>query len=219
MQGHRDDEAASSRDGYVLLPCPERRAKVQAFMQRVYEEYTIKAPRPNHLQVLIRLNALNAVTLNAIAMGFVVEGLCHDDTISPFSMEGPRLPDSGQSWELSQCPKSLHPTTLQRTVSHHPWIDLFPFPAFRDNIIQGMTAGFLDEDDLCRDLLEVEEATQDETEALLIWGESWDANAWEASIGFLKKWGWLVRGSPELLKATNIWRTKRGEKPLQFPLE
>ena len=213
------EERTSSWEGYVLIPCPKRRAKIRAFMQRVYEEYSIKAPRPKHLHVLIRLNALNAVTLNAIAIGFAVDGLCHDDTISPFSMEGPGLPNTPDSHQVLSCPRSLHPTALQRAVPHHPWIDLFPFPKMRDNILQGIAAGFLDEDELCHDLLEVEEANQEETPALLIWGQSWDAEGWEASVAFLKKWGWLARGSPELLKATNQWRTARGEKPLAFPAE
>jgi hypothetical protein len=28
----------------------------------------------------------------------------------------------------SSCPASLQPTLVQRTIVHHPWIDLFPIP-------------------------------------------------------------------------------------------
>ena len=186
-------------------------------MQLVHEEYSVKIPRPRHLQILIRLNALNAVTLNAIALGFTVEGLCHDDTISPFNAEGPKPP--GTDISFSSSTESLRPTTLQVSVRHHPWLDLFPFPKMRDNIIKGIEAGLFDEDELCADLLEVEDLNQDEKASLLVWGQSWDFRAWEASVAFLKKWGWLIRESPELLEATNQWRMRRGEKPLRFPVE
>ena len=36
------------------------------------------------------------------------------------------------------------------------------------------------------------------------------------SEGFLRKWGWLLNGLPELLEATNRWRVERGEEPFVY---
>ncbi|EIT73587.1 hypothetical protein AO1008_11858 [Aspergillus oryzae 100-8] len=57
----------------------------------------------------------------------------------------------------------LRPTTLQRGIPHHPWLDIFPFPRMWDNLIR---AG---------DQLDHEEFT---------------------------------------LRSTNVWRVRRGERPL-----
>ncbi|KAF7548117.1 hypothetical protein G7Z17_g7266 [Cylindrodendrum hubeiense] len=203
--------------GHLLMTCPQRLAQVRRQMRAAYEDYALNAPRPEFLQVLIRINVLNAMARNAIMLGLPVEGLCHDDFISPFSYCGPRPPDSIDP--LAMLPESLRPTATQMTVIHHPWIDTFPIPRLRDNVLRGILAEDLDEDDLCKDLLRVEdEKTADEKPALIIWGDPWDVRGWEASVAFLKKWGWLMTGCPELLASTNYWRTQRGEKRLNFGL-
>jgi hypothetical protein len=37
---------------------------------------------------------------------------------------------------------------------------------------------------------------------------------WEVSPGFLRKWGWLLNGCEEMLRATDEWRESRGEASL-----
>lgn len=113
-------------NGFILLPCPQQRARFIAFTERVYMEYSLNAPRPTYLPVLIRLNVLNALSQNAAALGFPLEGLCHDEAISPFNQFGSRLPD--QLMAPPSCSKSLYPTAVQLTVTHPPWFDLLPFP-------------------------------------------------------------------------------------------
>lgn len=55
------------------------------------------------------------------------------------------------------------------------------------------------------------------TEAgLIVWGEPYEIDSWEATPGFLKKWAWAVRDCHELLASTNRWRASRGEKPLNI---
>jgi hypothetical protein len=49
-------------------------------------------------------------------------------------------------------PESLHPTPLQTTCAHTSWIDPFPFPRFRDNLIK-KGVEFVPED-MLRDLFE-----------------------------------------------------------------
>lgn len=46
----------------------------------------------------------------------------------------------------------------------------------------------------------------------------YDPRAWEATVPFLRKWGWVVRECRELLVSTNYWREKRGEKRLVFDM-
>ncbi|KAH7176947.1 hypothetical protein EDB81DRAFT_898455 [Dactylonectria macrodidyma] len=201
--------------GHLLQCCPQRSARYQSFMKRAYEDYSLNAPRPAFLQVLIRINVLNAMARNAMMLGLPVEGLCHDDFISPFSYHGPHLADSRNP--LITLPKSLQPTAMQMTITHHPWIDTFPIPRLRDNVLQGIVTETLDEDELCKDLLRVEdEKAADDKPCLIIWGDPWDISGWEASVAFLKKWGWLLDGCPELLTSTNNWRALRGEKMLNF---
>lgn len=199
------------RRGHLLLAAPERRVLFYNIAQEAYRDYSLRTPRPSHLQLLIRLNALNAAARNAMALGFSVEGLCCDWIVSPFNQQGPCHPMLARS----PLPEALRPTEMQATVVHHPWIDLFPIPQMRDNILCGASAGDFDEDELCADILSIENG-QTSPATLIVWGESWDVRGWEATIPFLRKWGWLLRGCPEILESTNYWRQKRGERKLEF---
>lgn len=49
---------------------------------------------------------------------------------------------------------------------------------------------------------------------MLIWGEPWRIDGWEVTEGFLRKWGWLLKGCDEMIEASNRWRGLRGEEPL-----
>jgi hypothetical protein len=131
-----------------------------------------------------------------------------------------------------EIPPSLHPTLLQQTVSHPPWIDLYPIAAARDTLIKSL--GIFDESDLCEDGVglmfkdknRIKECgrssdrdfqSQDapNNKGLIVWGEPWDAGSWEVTEGFLVNWGWMFRDCyEEVLRATNHWRSMRAEKPL-----
>ncbi|KAH7353189.1 hypothetical protein B0T11DRAFT_286405 [Plectosphaerella cucumerina] len=209
-----------SHSGHLLPPCPRKSSSIQALRMQAYQGWALNAPRPSQLQFLIRLNVLDALARNALAIGFPVEGLCADHFDSPFTCQGPGPNPESESDVFTGSLQSLAPTVLQRTVRHHPWIDLFPLPRFRDNILLALEAGVIDEDELCGDLLNVEDANRstDTKPSLLVWGEPSDARGWEASITFLRKWAWLAQGCPELVEGTNHWRTKRGEKRLVIDL-
>ncbi|KAJ9258809.1 hypothetical protein DTO212C5_8681 [Paecilomyces variotii] len=202
--------------GYLLLASPHQRAWIRAFMRKTYEHYSLNSPQPTQLPMLIRLNVLNALSHNATLLGIPVEGLCRDEFISPFSEQGPCSSDAIPP--SPSCAANLLPTVLQKTVKHHPWIDLFPIPRMRDNILSAIVAGVFDEDELCGDLLSVEDDGQGEKPALIVWGEPWDPRSWEASDAFLIKWGWLIEGCPEILEATNFWRQRRREKKFIFKM-
>ncbi|KAL2834112.1 hypothetical protein BJY01DRAFT_84897 [Aspergillus pseudoustus] len=51
---------------------------------------------------------------------------------------------------------------------------------------------------------------------LIIWGEPYRVESWEATPGFLRKWMWALEGCEELIQATNRWRAVRGEEPVRY---
>jgi hypothetical protein len=120
-------------------------------------------------------------------------------------------------------------------------MDLLPLPAMRDNLIA--MAGYFDEDELCADLVggifdeppptlpPNQASAQDEQSEsngytdqgggrqgsdgeLVAWSDPWDIGGWELTEGFVRKWGFLLRGCGEIIEVTNRWRAVRDEEPL-----
>ncbi|QKX57753.1 uncharacterized protein TRUGW13939_04873 [Talaromyces rugulosus] len=162
---------------------------------------------PDHLITLLQFNALRALAVNrTLISGILVTPLDCDDEIIHV-LPYPTMPEL--------FPPKLLPTTLQQTAPHGDWIDLFPSPEGRDRLIQG--AGTFDEDELWADCIGglYEGFADDEIErrGIVAWSPPWDITGWEMSEGFLRKWGWLFKGLPGVLEATNRWRKERGEDP------
>lgn len=162
----------------------------------------------DHLILLIQFNLYRAALENMSILS--LPGIFSCDEHEP-SMPGLYI----SALPLRKAvPPSLWPTYLQRHVPHYAWIDLFPTPAIRDNLIR--TAGTFDTCEFCDDMvgaLVENNALDDERNGMIIWGEPWDVNSWEFTEGFAKKWGWLLDGCEELVTATNRWRAIRGEDP------
>ncbi|KAK1633264.1 hypothetical protein BDP81DRAFT_483321 [Colletotrichum phormii] len=192
---------------YYLLRCSGIRENVAEFLKRASSNWTLGVPTPRDLPALTRVNAFDALARNALVLGIPVDLIESDDGDFLFIHQGPARP--GSSNEV--LPPHLSPTALQRTVKHHPWLDLFPMPKMRDNILRGIEAGEVDEDELCNalvcDLLDLDSPSKS---SLVIWGDAWDLNGWELGPEFFRKWGGLLQGCPEMLAATNYWRQKRG---------
>ncbi|GKZ32807.1 hypothetical protein AbraIFM66950_002434 [Aspergillus brasiliensis] len=174
------------------------------FERGALHSYLGGSPQTDMLLNLSRINVLRAAYQNTVALGMTAEWLCQDDAVSIFSVYGPRRIPNG-------IPQSLRPTALQRATPHHPWLDVFPFPTMRDNLIRAGDS--LDDDELCHDLTAFWD-TRSSDAALLVWGTPWDPRNWEVTEEFAKKWGAFLRGCPEILHSTNSWRLRRGEKPL-----
>ncbi|PYH52360.1 uncharacterized protein BO96DRAFT_469387 [Aspergillus niger CBS 101883] len=51
---------------------------------------------------------------------------------------------------------------------------------------------------------------------LIVWGEPYDMQNWEATPGFLAKWSWAVDGCHDLVECSNRWRRMRGEEPIRL---
>lgn len=197
----------STFPGYKMLQLPQDQAIMVGFAREAYESYTLGLPRPAQLHLLIKLNVLNAFTRNAEFLGLPPNYICADEAPSIFLREGPQ-PTAASSW-----PEHLRPSSVQCSVKHSAWLDLIPFRTMRDRILLAINAGLLNEDELCLDLLEVDENGSD-APYLIVWGDSSDPHGWEASFLFLEKYRWLVWDCPEIIESTNFWRSTRGEKQL-----
>jgi hypothetical protein len=178
---------------------------MKQFAEHARLSYMRQTPAIEHLPLLIQYNVNSAFSHNAKLLGICVE--YYDwNGISPFTKQGPMLGLTSQG--RVEWPVSLQPTELQTSVDHHPWIDLFPWPRLRDNMLQAFESLKVgDEDELCHDVSDYDGAP-----SLIIWGSPWDPRGWEVSTKFLQKWAWLLSGCVDLLGATNYWRAKRGER-------
>jgi len=183
------------------------RIMLEQFTEAAYQSYMLGDPASDQFLTLTRLNVFRACTHNLKSIGFDID-IMTDDSISPFNL-------GSASEELSllhdtKMPASLRPTRMQRKVHHHPWIDFFPLPKMRDNLIQA--GDDWDDDELCHDIMGFWNSPGSGNAGLLVWGDPWDVQNWELTEAFLKKWQWVVRGCPEIMNSTNSWRAKRGEK-------
>lgn len=206
----------------LLETCPdghdkaiERIQSMEDMARQAYMAYSSGSISLSHLPSLIRVNVFNALYQNATILGLDTAWLLYD-SVSPFGRSGPATAEEA-TLAARPHPATLQPTALQRAVPHHPWLDLFPLPRLRDNFLRAIeNPDVCDEDLLCFDLVEFGDEGEAQSASLIVWGEPWDPRGWEASTRFLKKWGWLLAGCPEILEGTNYWREKRGEKRLVF---
>ncbi|KAK5051957.1 hypothetical protein LTR84_002761 [Exophiala bonariae] len=165
------------------------------------------SPSTDNLFVLVKFNVFRALVSNCKDLGIAVQDTLVDDSFSPFPNS------SNSSLDLIHVPNALWPTNLQKQIPHHPWIDTLPISKMRDNLLEADEA--YDGDSLCTALVgHGNDATTDT--GMIIWGEPWDPDGWEVTKPFLQHWGWVLKGCHELAAATNSWRQRRGERPLDF---
>lgn len=82
-----------------------------------------------------------------------------------------------------ELPEPLRPTKLQMTVDHPRWIDRFPFPKMRDNLITLMN--IIDQEEFFADLFCLNSFELEPGAA------PWDPETWKIGDEFSKKWGYL----------------------------
>jgi hypothetical protein len=140
----------------------------------------------------------------------------------------------------SDLPGPLRPTWLQNTVIHPTSIDLMPFPIIRDNLIQqegrfcwaelveDLVGHLLDPSCLFGPQGQQKQSTATEAvpyygddndfsanrNGIIVWADPHLPESWEVTSGFLRKWGWTLKGCRDIIKSTNCWRKGRGEQPL-----
>ena len=115
----------------------------------------------------VTANVYGALYINGALMGLA----CSVTFASKSQPFGPELPDT------------LRPTPLQLTTVHPQWIDRFPFPKMRDNMITLLS--IIDEEEFLGDLFCLTSFTVEPGAA------SWDPTAWKISKEFGAKWGYL----------------------------
>ncbi|KIX07881.1 uncharacterized protein Z518_02535 [Rhinocladiella mackenziei CBS 650.93] len=83
----------------------------------------------------------------------------------------------------STIPHTLCPTPLQLAVPHYIWIDRWPFPRMRDNMI--ILSSVIDAKELFYDFFTMQSFIVKKEE------DPWNPEAWEISHEFNTKWGYL----------------------------
>ncbi|KAI0381452.1 hypothetical protein F5Y04DRAFT_289003 [Hypomontagnella monticulosa] len=186
----------------------QKREVLIRFAKKALASYATCQPSADHLLRLIQLNVINSLTRNSIVLGLKDDWLLCS-AISPFTFSG-----LGHSIDASAapCPENLIPTMLQRTIPHHPWVDLFPLPRMRDNFLIAISKDLSgkEEELLWIDL--IESGRVNDWTGMIVWGEPWDPGNWEVTMPFLQRWGWLLEGCHEILEATDYWRCQRGDQ-------
>ncbi|KAK4085543.1 uncharacterized protein Triagg1_533 [Trichoderma aggressivum f. europaeum] len=189
----------------------------------------------DHLLHLIHFNVLRGLSYNkkVIKPNAFIE--CTGSATAQLKKILPHIPEATSLVQI-RLPESLAPTKLQMSCPHSNWIDVFPFPKMRDNLIRWENyfshAEFLT--DLLGNLINCMTAPPPKTthsllgsrgededvptdrRGLILWGEPFHKDSWEVTPGFLRKWSWAVDGCGELLESTNRWRKTRGETPLRM---
>lgn len=185
-----------------MQPDDIKRWAVQ-FEAIIQKHFLMGSPRVDLLLTLVQFNVFRALISNTQSLGWDFEWLECGEPSSPWVMECQDVPYA--------CPLSLRPTSIQRKIDHHPWIDLWPIPKMRDNLL--LAAGLYDEDELCNALVEFKDVPNEQS-GLVVWGEPWDPASWEVSETFAQNWAWTIQGCTELMGSTNRWRSQRGDKPI-----
>jgi Domain of unknown function (DUF3425) len=171
-------------------------------------------PSDQKLLTLLHFNLVRALMQNVFILNMDPDNMSLEQ-VSPFT-------DPEAGIKIEALPEMLRPTELQRTVKHHPELDLFPFPEFRDNRIRH---GVGHVEVYCLDLLYGVESCYSTREwglngrtGLIAWGEPWLQGSWEVEEAFARKYRHYIVGCKALLRSTNYWRKSRGEAPLVLEL-
>ncbi|PWY92328.1 hypothetical protein BO70DRAFT_402264 [Aspergillus heteromorphus CBS 117.55] len=199
---------------HILGPkAANSRLTIQHLESLIHTEFATGSPRTDLLLGITRLNFLRALNTNIDVLGYQPSAMAPDDAKSMFSMIGPRCPRTHD--RESVLPPALQPTLVQRTVPHHPWLDLIPVPQMRDNLI--LVEDLVDDAQLCRDMCgngtRARGVGIGET-GVIVWKDPWDPEGWEVTETFVRLWGWVVRDCWELFASTDAWRARRGERSL-----
>ncbi|KAL2826683.1 hypothetical protein BDW59DRAFT_63060 [Aspergillus cavernicola] len=171
--------------------------------------YMSCSPRTDLLLHLVQLNFTRALMENATVLGLTSDKL-HDDALSPFNTAGPHPNDCNLVNEA--LPPSLQPTMVQRSIPHHPWLDLLPVPEMRNNLI--WAGDFEEEEQLCLDMKGCGSMSAGCSTGIIVWRDPWDPAGWEVTEAFARSWGWVIWNCKDLERSTNYWRGQRGESPL-----
>lgn len=212
----------SSTRSAVSTPCSlTGEDSLGEFMQHLMN---LRVPDVKQVIFVQQTQLFAAVMDNTLAIGVMngPEAIFADESGSPFNKDWVA---SKGSMQLSQirskflgAPRDLQPVDVQITVEHHVYLDVIPFPSFRDRALRAIAQDppLFDEDELCADICS--------NEGLIVWGSQgnnrgmeaarpWDMRSWEPKPWFLRKYHFLVGGwEDEMWRAARWWHMMRNER-------
>lgn len=161
-----------------------------------------------------------AIQANGRVLGFELENYLDGEAISPISVLSVSFINTEAKRDtenFSTVPKDLRPLRVQTEKEHHAYLDVLPFPKFREQILKVVSYNppLFDEEELCMDLM---------NNGLVCWGSQngnesidacmpWDSRSWEPQLWFLNKYWFLVGGQDdEMWGCAKWWHGMRGEK-------
>ncbi|KAH8647210.1 hypothetical protein BX600DRAFT_476316 [Xylariales sp. PMI_506] len=210
-QSEASSNSISQRRSKQIIPPVIPYLDVDSPPTRVSFEFNFPLSPDHFLITLIQYNVLRATLANMHIMSLL-------DRLPPECQAALSIPLDTLFCPSLPCsvPPSMQPTAIQQAVPHEYWIDLMPIPALRDNVI--LNYDRIDDDEMCEDFTGgLWEGYDDiEKRGVILWGEPWNADAWEVTEGFARKWPFLLKGCDELLTTTNRWRDLRGEEHIVF---
>lgn len=197
-----------------------------------FMQHLMNLRMPDVKQVIfVQQNALFAAVMdNTLAIGVMngPQAIFNDEAGSPFNKDWMESKGSLQLTDIrskfSGAPRDLQPVDVQITVEHHVYLDVIPFPSFRERALKAIAHDppLFDEDELCCDICS--------NEGLIVWGSQgnnqgmdacrpWDMRSWEPKPWFLKKYHFLVGGwEDEMWRAARWWHMMRNERIATGPV-
>jgi len=161
----------------------------------------------DELAQLVNRNFMQAATTNAQHLGLNLTSLHSGAAAST-----PRLRDA------TNLPPTLKPVELQHQLPHDPIIDTIPHSRLRFNIVRAIATGNLDASRFSASLRRSGAVLNVQGEAcrsgLIVWSFPEQLSSWELSEAFFIIWGFLLEGCEDFVAATNVWRSRRGERGL-----
>lgn len=161
----------------------------------------------DELAQLINRNFMQAATANAQRLG-----------LNLVSLRAGTAASTPRPRNAANLPASLRPIEVQHQLPHDPIIDTIPHPRLRFNILRAIATGNLDASRfsacLRRSGAVVNVQGEPRRSGLVVWNHPDQLASWELSEAFVLLWGFLLEGCEDFVSATNVWRTRRGEKSL-----
>ena len=134
------------------------------------------------------------------------------DTIWSLHETSPFSDPANAHLTYDELPLNLRPTHAQRTLPHHPVLDVLPWPTARNKLIHvfSQTPDLRPPGARCPTaLMDFVYDVEDSAEGVRIWGDDpCDWQNWEIGEKVFEKWWWAFDG--EIIKNSNEWRIGRG---------
>jgi hypothetical protein len=172
-------------------------------------------PRLHRLQHFTFQDSYNLRVLELdLLRGCMAIAKCLDISASIWSLHetSPFTDPANAHLTYDHLPLNLRPTNIQRTLPHHPVLDLLPWPTARNKMIHvfSQTPDLRPPGTRCSTaLIDFVYDIEDSAEGVRIWGDDpCDWQNWEVGEKVFGKWWWAF--DSEIIKNSNEWRINRG---------